>query len=136
MSEHYLGVVDIAEAMGVSRHAVHKWRSRYPADSTHPFPEPDIEVDGTPGWRPDRLPEVAAWREQLPGRGAGGGRPTAAAQPAVPPTSNPSTHSKPRRRPPQSVDSRPTEPAGAGGRLRNEVVAPGEVVVEGPHCDL
>jgi hypothetical protein len=76
----YVGVLGIAEAMGVTRHAVHKWRSRYPADSDNPFPEPDVEVDGAPGWRPDRLAEIERWRTGLPGRGAGGGRPTAARQ--------------------------------------------------------
>jgi hypothetical protein len=78
MTRSYLGVVGVADALGVSRHAVHKWRSRYPADSTHPFPEPDVEVDGAPGWRHDRLTAIAGWHEGLPGRGAGGGRPTAA----------------------------------------------------------
>jgi hypothetical protein len=80
MTEHYLGVLGIGEALGVSRHAVHKWRSRYPGDSDHPFPEPDVEIDGTPGWRPDRLAEIIQWRSDLPGRGVGGGRPTAARQ--------------------------------------------------------
>ena len=78
MTVQYLGVIGIADALSVSRHAVHKWRSRYPIDSPHPFPAPDVEVDGTPGWRPDRLEEIVQWREGLPGRGTGGGRPTAA----------------------------------------------------------
>ncbi|MEJ3651820.1 hypothetical protein WEH80_02270 [Actinomycetes bacterium KLBMP 9759] len=77
MTVHYIGVLGIAEALGVSRHAVHKWRSRYPRDASHPFPEPDVEVDGAPGWRPERIDEVRQWREGLPGRGAGGGRPPA-----------------------------------------------------------
>jgi hypothetical protein len=80
MTERYLGVLGIAEALGVSRHAVHKWRSRYPSYVNHPFPEPDVEVDGAPGWRADRLEEMMQWREGLPGRGAGGGRPSAARQ--------------------------------------------------------
>jgi transposase-like protein len=80
MTEHYLGVLGIAEAMDVTRHAVHKWRSRYPNDSDHPFPEPDVEIDGAPGWRAERLEEIVQWRDGLPGRGAGGGRPTAARQ--------------------------------------------------------
>ncbi len=80
MTERYLGVVGIADALGVTRHAVHKWRSRHPADSDHPFPEPDVEVDGAPGWRAGRLEEMVQWRDGLPGRGAGGGRPTAARQ--------------------------------------------------------
>jgi hypothetical protein len=75
---HYLGVLGVAEALGVSRHAVHKWRARYPRDSSHPFPAPDVEVDGAPGWLPERLEEIMQWRTGLPGRGAGGGRPTAA----------------------------------------------------------
>ena len=80
MTEQYLGVIGIAEALGVSRHAVHKWRSRYPSDSSHPFPEPDVDIDGAPGWRPLRLDEIVQWREGLPGRGAGGGRPSASRQ--------------------------------------------------------
>ncbi|WP_433281660.1 hypothetical protein ACQPZA_15405 [Pseudonocardia xinjiangensis] len=80
MTEHYLGVLGIAEAMDVTRHAVHKWRSRYPNGSDHPFPEPDVEIDGAPGWRAERLEEIVQWRDGLPGRGAGGGRPTAARQ--------------------------------------------------------
>jgi hypothetical protein len=59
---------------------VHKWRSRYPGDSDHPFPEPDVEVDGAPGWRAERVEEIVQWRDGLPGRGVGGGRPTAARQ--------------------------------------------------------
>ena len=80
MTERYLGVVAIGEALGVSRHAVHKWRSRYPSDSAHPFPEPDVEVDGTPGWAARRLDEIVQWRDGLPGRGTGGGRPSHARQ--------------------------------------------------------
>lgn len=80
MTRHYLGVVGVADALGVSRHAVHKWRARYPDDSRHPFPEPDVEVDGAPGWRSDQLATIVRWRDGLPGRGAGGGRPTAARQ--------------------------------------------------------
>ncbi|OZM81445.1 hypothetical protein [Pseudonocardia sp. MH-G8] len=80
MTEHYLGVLGVAEALGVSRHAVHKWRSRYPTDSTHPFPEPDVEIDGAPGWAAQRLDEMVQWRDGLPGRGTGGGRPSTARQ--------------------------------------------------------
>ncbi|SEE90420.1 hypothetical protein [Jiangella alba] len=80
MVEHYVGVLGVAEAMSVTRHAVHKWRSRYPPDSDHPFPGPDVDVDGSPGWRATRLQEIVQWRDGLPGRGAGGGRPTAARQ--------------------------------------------------------
>jgi hypothetical protein len=77
MTERYVGVLGLAEALGVSRHAVHKWRSRHPRGSPSPFPEPDVEVDGAPGWRPNRVEEIMHWRDGLPGRGAGGGRPSA-----------------------------------------------------------
>lgn len=70
----YYGVNGLAEALGVSRHAVDKWLVRYPADGPHPFPMHDIEVDGTPAWAVDRLDEIKQWRANLPGRGAGGGR--------------------------------------------------------------
>lgn len=73
-AQHYLGVSGLAQQLGVTRHAVSKWRSRYPATSEHPFPEPDVEVDGVPGWAIERVPEVELWRTGLPGRGAGGGR--------------------------------------------------------------
>jgi transposase-like protein len=71
----HLGVSGLADALGVSRHLVSKWRSRYGTDSAHPFPEPDVTVDELPGWAPARVAEVERWREGLPGRGAGGGRP-------------------------------------------------------------
>lgn len=63
----------------MSRHAVHKWRSRYPAGSAHSFPEPDVEVDGAPGWAAARSDEIAQWREGLPGREAGGAAPSPSA---------------------------------------------------------
>jgi hypothetical protein len=80
MTVRYIGAGGIAEALGVGRHAVHKWRARYPAGSSHPFPDPDVDIDGSPGWHPTRISEVTWWRDNLPGRGAGGGRPTAARQ--------------------------------------------------------
>ncbi|WP_230422795.1 hypothetical protein [Prauserella cavernicola] len=81
----YLGVTGLAERLGLTRHAVEKWRRRYPSGSAHPFPEPDVEIDGgVPGWLPSRLPEIERWREGMPGRGAGGGRPPASAvEPAL-----------------------------------------------------
>jgi hypothetical protein len=80
MPERYVGVLGVAEELGVTRHAVHKWRSRHPADAAHPFPAPDVQIDGAPGWRADRVAEIRRWREGLPGRGAGGGRPPASQQ--------------------------------------------------------
>jgi len=80
MPERYLGVLGVAEQLGVTRHAVHKWRSRHPAGSDHPFPHPDVEIDGLPGWRAERMTEINQWRQGLPGRGAGGGRPPASQQ--------------------------------------------------------
>jgi hypothetical protein len=78
MAVQYIGPVQLGEALGVSQFAVPRWQARFPADSNHPFPEPDIEVDGTPGWRPNRLAEVARWRDGL--RDTAGGRPTASQQ--------------------------------------------------------
>lgn len=75
--ESYLGVLGVAGELGVTRHAVHKWRSRYPTASDHPFPQPDVEIDGIPGWRAKRMALITRWSEGLPGRGAGGGRPPA-----------------------------------------------------------
>lgn len=78
MTVQYIGPVQLGEALGVSRFAVPRWQARFPADSSHPFPAPDIEVDGTPGWRPNRVTEVSRWRDGL--RGTNGGRPTATRQ--------------------------------------------------------
>jgi hypothetical protein len=74
----YIGPVQLGEAMGVSRFAVPRWQARFPAGSSHPFPEPDIVVDGTPGWRPTRIAEVSDWRNRL--RGTADIRPKATRQ--------------------------------------------------------
>jgi len=74
----YIGPVQLGEALGVSRFAVPRWQERFPAGSSHPFPEPDIVVDGTPGWRPTRISEVSDWRNRL--RTGAGGRPRATRQ--------------------------------------------------------
>lgn len=71
----FYGVAGLADALGESRDVVRKWRERYPAGSAHPFPTPDVEVDGVPGWVPDRLDDIKLWRKNMPGSGAGGGRP-------------------------------------------------------------
>lgn len=79
MTVHYLGMTEVGRALAspVSRHAVSKWRERYPAGSAHPFPAPDVTIglaeptddeQGVPGWSPDRLPEIEKWRAGLPGR--------------------------------------------------------------------
>jgi hypothetical protein len=77
ITHRYLGANGLAQALGVTQHAVYKWRSRHPAGSRTPFPLPDVEIDDSPGWHPDRLSEIVRWRESLPGRGTGGGRPPA-----------------------------------------------------------
>ena len=78
MTVQYIGPVQLGEALGVSRFAVPRWQARFPAGSSHPFPEPDIVVDGTPGWRPTRIAEVSDWRNRL--RASAGGRPKASRQ--------------------------------------------------------
>jgi hypothetical protein len=74
----YIGPVQLGEALGVSRFAVPRWQARFPAGSGHPFPEPDIVVDGTPGWRPTRISEISEWRNRL--HGTAGTRPKASRQ--------------------------------------------------------
>lgn len=78
MTVQYVGPVALGEALGVSRFAVPRWQARFPAGSHHPFPEPDIVVDGTPGWRPNRIAEVSRWRDAL--RRTPGSRPRATRQ--------------------------------------------------------
>jgi hypothetical protein len=90
---HYLDMAGLGRALEspVSRHAVVKWRQRYPKGSEQPFPEPDVIIGsfevgadgelvaeqdndeetgerGVPGWLPERLPAIEAWRAGLPGR--------------------------------------------------------------------
>lgn len=89
MSVRHLDMAGIGRALAspVTRHAVSKWRERYPADSAHPFPTPDVIIGswavdtstgdlaedgederGVPGWQVERLVEIEAWRANLPGR--------------------------------------------------------------------
>ncbi len=75
----YLGQAAIAREMGVTRDLVATWRSRYRGTRT-PFPEPDAIVGESagrdvPGWLPERMGDIRAWRASLPGQGAGAGRP-------------------------------------------------------------
>jgi hypothetical protein len=67
--EKYLGAGALGKHLGVSRSAVTKWRERYPQGSAHPFPAPDTDTDGVPGWHPFRLLEIEAWRAGMPGSG-------------------------------------------------------------------
>ncbi|GGM65134.1 hypothetical protein GCM10012275_39610 [Longimycelium tulufanense] len=70
MTTQYLDMAGVGRALRrpVSRQVVTKWRERYPSDSPHPFPAPDVMVGAVPGWSDERLPEIEAWREKLPGR--------------------------------------------------------------------
>ena len=79
MTARYLGQAAIARELGVTRHLVGTWRSRY-RDTPTPFPEPDVIVDESdgrdvPAWLPGSMDAIRAWRASLPGQGAGGGRP-------------------------------------------------------------
>lgn len=56
-SYHHLGYPALADAFGVRPEAVATWRRRYPTGSAHAFPAADVEIDGEPGWNPERLPE-------------------------------------------------------------------------------
>lgn len=81
MTVRYLGQAAIARQLGVTRHLVGTWRSRY-RDTSTPFPGPDAWTgDGedddkaVPGWLPERMDEIRAWKASLPGQGAGSSRP-------------------------------------------------------------
>ncbi|WP_017972516.1 helix-turn-helix transcriptional regulator [Actinopolyspora halophila] len=71
----FLGVADLAAELGVSTGTVTKWVARYPADSAHPFPAPDVHIGNVYGWEPSRIEEIKQWRAGMPGQGTGGGRP-------------------------------------------------------------
>jgi hypothetical protein len=65
----YLGTRELGRRLGVSRSTVAKWLERYPSESTHPFPAPDVVVGEAYGWGVGRLEEVRKWRAGMPGRG-------------------------------------------------------------------
>jgi len=72
MAVHYVGLAGVAAWFDNATAAtVSKWLSRYA--ETHPCPEPDVEIDGRPGWLPERRAEWEAWRVSRPGQGTGGG---------------------------------------------------------------
>lgn len=48
-----VGTMEIAERLGVTRHAVDKWRQRDPT-----FPEPRWKIGGRPAWN---WADVEAW---------------------------------------------------------------------------
>ena len=70
----FLGQAGIARELGVTRQAVARWRAVFAAGCAHPFPVPDVWVDGVPGWVPGRVAEIRVWSESRPGQGSGGGR--------------------------------------------------------------
>jgi hypothetical protein len=86
----YWSVADIGELFGLTGHSVDRWRRRFGPDRTDAeiakvasFPEPDVFIGATrpnAGWDPAREAEIRAWKAQMPGRGAGGGRPRKDAQ--------------------------------------------------------
>lgn len=82
----YWSTADIAALFSVPNHTVSMWLVRYGPDRTAAeiakapvCPQPDIILGvGRPnaGWDPDTAEaRWRTWRESLPGRGAGGGRP-------------------------------------------------------------
>lgn len=62
MTEHYLGVTEVANRLGIVKSAV----------SAYKLPEPDVMIGKTRGWLPETIDE---WNRNRPGRGVGGGRP-------------------------------------------------------------
>lgn len=62
MTEHYLGVTEVAQRLGIVKSAV----------SAYKLPEPDVMIGRTRGWLPETIDE---WNASRPGRGVGGGRP-------------------------------------------------------------
>ncbi|MEE2050315.1 hypothetical protein [Nocardiopsis tropica] len=75
----YAGTADVARILGVRTQTVTNWLNRYPPESSHPCPAPDVIVGNVLGWKWDEdaesLPRWETWRAGMPGQGAGGGRP-------------------------------------------------------------
>lgn len=74
----YLSTAALARALGVAPATVSAWRARSRPGGIYadrPFPEPDAQVSGAPGWLESRLPEIREWMAGRAGMGVGGGRP-------------------------------------------------------------
>ena len=63
----YLDRAAVGAIIGVGVATVTKYRRRYAGTAT-PFPEPDLELAGHPGWSADRAEEIQAWATSRPGR--------------------------------------------------------------------
>lgn len=70
-----MGVACLAKHFDVDPHTVNQWIWRAEQGELPEFPEADVEIPTKrenqfiPGWKPERLPEIEAWRKNLPGRG-------------------------------------------------------------------
>jgi hypothetical protein len=63
----YWGASQLAARFGVATGTITKWISRF-ADTTQPFPAPDVEIVETGGrvtrgWSPDRWDEIKLWAD-------------------------------------------------------------------------
>ena len=62
MTEHFLGIGDVAKKLGIKQAS---------ASEAH-LPDPDVMIGRTRGWRPETIDD---WIPTRPGKGSGGGRP-------------------------------------------------------------
>lgn len=67
-AEQQLTVREVAKLLGWKEQTVRKYRT----ESRRDFPEADGMKGVSPWWRPET---ITTWRDNRPGRGAGGGRP-------------------------------------------------------------
>jgi hypothetical protein len=70
-SPTWLGYDELGTLLGVSGKTVERWVYRY--KDSHPVPKPNHATLML--WSPEQVPEWRVWRQGLPGRGKGGGRP-------------------------------------------------------------
>jgi hypothetical protein len=63
----YLNRAEVAALLGVGPATVTEYRRRYAATAT-PFPLPDMDLAGHPGWSEARAAELLAWAASRPGR--------------------------------------------------------------------
>lgn len=70
MTTHYVGYKGVGAWLGVPPGTVSKWVSRYA--ETAPTPAPDADIEGRPGWLPERETDWRKWDTGRAGQGAPG----------------------------------------------------------------
>jgi hypothetical protein len=72
--QQLMGIAELAERLGETQRTVSQWVWRAAKGELPPFPTDTMTSTAKPdrfifGWKPERLPEIERWRDNLPGKG-------------------------------------------------------------------